>query len=66
MPSTTTGEAPLLTVKDVCKLLNVSERFVYRRTERGSSDPIPFLRVGGFLRFRREALDAWLNARESA
>lgn len=66
MPSATTEEAPLLTVKEVCKLLNVSQRFVYRRTERGASDPIPFIRVGGHLRFRRQTIYDWVAERESA
>lgn len=66
MPGATTGDAPLLTLRDLCERLQVSPRFVYRRTEKGSADPIPHLRVGGVLRFRASAINAWLAERESA
>jgi excisionase family DNA binding protein len=66
MPGATTGEAPLLTVKDLCQRWLVSERFIYRRTEAGSPDPLPFIKLGGTLRFRPEAVDRWLAERESA
>ena len=66
MPGANTGESPLLTIKDLCERWQVSTRFIYRRTEKGSSDPIPHVRLGGVLRFRPEAVDKWLAERERA
>jgi excisionase family DNA binding protein len=50
----------LLTVKDVAALLNVPTSRVY---DRWKDWDLPALRIGGHLRFRRSAVDAWLEGR---
>jgi excisionase family DNA binding protein len=55
------GMETLLTVKDVATVLGVSLATVYRLT---LGRKIPFLKVGGQLRFRRLSLDAWARQRE--
>ncbi len=51
--------APLLDVADVAERLRVHPRFVYRAVAGGF---IPHLRVGRFLRFRAEDVEAYLRA----
>jgi excisionase family DNA binding protein len=58
-----TGEDPLsaelLTVTEVCELLRVGPAFVYRHAaELGG------VKVGRHLRFRKEAIDSWLDSRK--
>jgi excisionase family DNA binding protein len=56
-----TGFEKLLTIKEVATMLGVSLATVYRLT---LGRKIPFLKVGGQLRFRRLSLDAWARQRE--
>lgn len=56
----------LLTPQEVAELLSVPVSWVYKRTERGASDPIPHLKLGKYLRFEREAVEAWLGERAAA
>ena len=55
------GFESFLNVKDVAALLGVSPATVYRMT---LGRKIPFLKVGGQIRFRRLSLDAWARQRE--
>ena len=48
----------LLTTKQLAEYLQLSERSVYRLVERGE---IPALKVGGQWRFRKSAVDEWLD-----
>lgn len=50
---------PLLTVQDVCGLLQVAPTFVYRHARE-----MGVLKVGSHLRFRRGDLVAWLETRK--
>jgi len=50
----------LLTAKDVAELLRCSLQHVYNLVWR---DEIPFVKIGGLLRFRKEKLIEWLNER---
>jgi excisionase family DNA binding protein len=52
----------LLTAKEVAALLRVTLGWVYTETRR---DRIPHLRLGRYVRYRREALDAWMREIES-
>lgn len=49
---------PLLTVEDVCSLLQVASTFVYRHARE-----MGVLKVGSHLRFRRGDVVAWLETR---
>ena len=50
-----------LTIRDVATLFGISPATVYRLT---MSRKIPFLKVGGQIRFRKLSLDAWARQRE--
>lgn len=48
-----------LTLRDVAKLLQLSEKSVYRLAQAGK---IPGFKAGGTWRFRREDVDGWVDA----
>lgn len=52
----------LLTTRQLAEYLQLSERSVYRLLERGE---IPALKVGGQWRFRKSAVDEWLDLQVS-
>lgn len=54
--------ATYLTVGQVAELLGVATSFVYRRTSKGHSDPIPCYRFGGHLRFLGCEVNSWAAA----
>ena len=47
-----------LTVSDVAKIINVSTAWVYRKAKAGL---IPNVRIGGIVRFRKDAISDWLK-----
>ena len=51
-------EDKLLTVEDLAEYLQVSAKTVYRMLRRGR---LPCYRVGNQWRFRKEAIDKWLD-----
>lgn len=52
-------EDTLFDVKGLCSYLHVSEKWVYERTH---LKEIPHLKINGLLRFRKSAIDRWLNS----
>lgn len=48
----------LLTAEEVAALLQVTSAWVYAQTRRHR---IPHLRLGRYVRYRRDALDAWMR-----
>lgn len=48
----------LITVRDVARMLGVSEDTVYRLKDK--SDGLPAYKVGGCIRFRPEEVDAYI------
>jgi excisionase family DNA binding protein len=48
----------LFTVESLAKYLQVSKPWVYGRVH---LNEIPFIKMGKFPRFRRDAIDKWLN-----
>jgi excisionase family DNA binding protein len=54
--------SPTLTVKDVARLLRVDEKTVYRLSQR---KVLPGFKVAGAWRFRRDDLDAWIEAQKA-
>lgn len=58
---------PLLTVKEVVTMLSISKRHVYElmneRTRSGDvrQHPLPYLKLGNSVRFRKEAIEGWLQ-----
>jgi predicted DNA-binding transcriptional regulator AlpA len=55
---------PILTGKQVAKLLQVKPSTIYEFTRRRANgrDPMPCLRAGKFLRFKWSAIEKWLEA----
>jgi predicted DNA-binding transcriptional regulator AlpA len=55
----------LLTVTELCAVFGVSPAWVYKRTKRGSADPLPVFRLGGrAIRFDPNKIAAYLLTRE--
>lgn len=50
-----------LNIDQVADILGVPKSFIYRRTARGHTDPIPHYRIGGHLRFKLEDVEAWIE-----
>jgi excisionase family DNA binding protein len=53
----------LLNSAEAAILLNVSKRLVEELARRGE---LPHVRIGRFIRFRRETLNRWIEEREQA
>lgn len=51
----------LLTLQELCELLNVTKAYVYRLT---SGKKIPHIKLMGHLRFRRREIEDWLAEQE--
>ncbi len=49
-----------LTIDEVAEIMSVPKSFIYRRTCRGHSDPIPSFRFGGHIRFRLDEVEEWI------
>jgi excisionase family DNA binding protein len=56
--------SPLVTSRDTARYLNISESTLsrWRAEKKGPT----YLQLGGVIRYRRDALDAWLNGLEQA
>ena len=61
----TAAERPsrLLEPQEVAEYLGMKVRWVYEEAKAGR---LPHVRLGRYVRFRQESIDAWLEARESA
>lgn len=61
----TAAEKPsrLLEPQEVAEYLGMKVRWVYEEAKAGR---LPHVRLGRYVRFRQESIDAWLEARESA
>ena len=56
------GRHDMLSAEQVAAWLGVPKTFIYRRTCRGHSDPIPSYRFGGHLRFRADEIQEWIDS----
>ena len=52
----------LLTVHEVAEFLKVPVSWVYERTRRRGIERLPHLKIGKYLRFRREDVLGWIDA----
>ena len=52
----------LLTVHEVAEFLKVPVSWVYERTRRRGIGRLPHIKIGKYLRFRREDVLGWLDA----
>ena len=55
------GPSLLLEADDVARHIGMTADWVYREVRAGR---MPHIRLGRYVRFRRESIDAWLVARE--
>jgi excisionase family DNA binding protein len=62
LPSSTVADE-LLTADEVAELLRVTPASVYAETRHNR---IPHVRLGRYVRYRRQSLDAWIKQIESA
>jgi excisionase family DNA binding protein len=60
-PDPRASEGALLTAGDVARLLGVPTTWVYAETRAGR---LPHVALGRYRRYRRTALDAWIDAHE--
>lgn len=51
----------LLEADDVARYIGMTTDWIYREVRAGR---MPHIRLGRYVRFRRESIDAWLAARE--
>ena len=54
-----TGDAEILTIKQVAAYLKVADRTIYRLA---AANGIPAFKVGGTWRFRQSDIDRWIAA----
>lgn len=54
-----TGDAEILTIKQVAAYLKVADRTIYRLA---ATNGIPAFKVGGTWRFRHSDIDRWIAA----
>lgn len=55
------GRDQLLTADDVAELMRVTRAWVYAETRRNA---LPHLRLGRYVRYRRSAIEAWMQTIE--
>ena len=58
-----TSQDEVLTIPDVASLLKVTEKTVYSLVRKGD---LPAFKVGGQWRFRRTAIDSWIEVKTNA
>ena len=51
----------LLTVTDLCELLQVKKPLIYKWVHYGF---VPYIKIGGILRFKESQVDKWIRNRE--
>lgn len=56
-------ENELLTIKEIAEFLRVKPRSIYNYCNL-RKDPLPFIKIGGSIRFRLETVEEWLRGRE--
>lgn len=56
----------LMTIQEASEWLNVPRSWLYQRTFRNATDPIPFIKLGRLLRFEKRRLEEWIATRQTA
>ena len=59
------SDEELLTVHDAARFLNVPVSWVYEHTRDNCSAPLPFVKLGKYLRFDARDLRAYVDARRA-
>jgi excisionase family DNA binding protein len=55
------GHSGILTLNELCRYLKIPKPTLYRLSENGT---IPSFKVGKQLRFRKKAIDKWIDRQE--
>jgi excisionase family DNA binding protein len=55
------GDDRLLDVDEAAAYLNVSRAHLYAQTRRGADSAFPFVRLGRYVRFRKQDLVEWVE-----
>jgi len=55
----------VLTLSELAERLKVSESWVFEKTRRRNSDPLPFIKCGRYLRFLWSDVSRWMLARSN-
>lgn len=58
-----TMQSEILTVSEVAEYLRVNPQTIYRKAKAGE---MPTVRIGRAIRFRRDALEAWIKGLSAA
>lgn len=62
-PDAPRADEPLLTADEVADVLRVTTSWVYAETR---AYRLPHVRLGRYVRYRRSAITAWIDAMEAA
>jgi predicted DNA-binding transcriptional regulator AlpA len=54
----------ILTLEELAQRLKVSPRWVYEKSRKRCTNPLPAMRIGRFLRFDWTSVSAWLREQE--
>ncbi|PYV29735.1 MAG: hypothetical protein DMG09_29240 [Acidobacteria bacterium] len=57
------GAGAILTVQEVAAILKVPNSWIYDHVRPGCRDPLPFFKMGKYLRFSAADLQVYLDAR---
>jgi excisionase family DNA binding protein len=60
------SDIEILTVEQVCALLQVQRSFVYEKSRRRQRNPLPVHRIGKYLRFRKSEILRWFDSQLQA
>lgn len=60
-PFVTDTLSEILTPEELATLLRVTPSWVNEKTRRRAQNPLPTLRIGRYIRFRRSDVIAWLD-----
>lgn len=66
VPQPLIDPSQILTLEELAARLKVSERWVYEKSRRRCSNPLPAIRIGRYLRFDWMSVSAWLRKQEVA
>ena len=51
----------LLNVPEACALLRVGRSWIFSEVRKGPNSQVPFVRIGRYIKFQRQALLDWLQ-----
>lgn len=64
LPTVEEQAETLFDVQGLSEYLDRPTHWIYASTSKSSNCPLPFLKLGGFLRFRKSSIDSWIASLE--